>query len=424
MDNFKTFTKAFSDFILSASGFRKVFAKDGNEESSSIEISMEDSIASAIIADIFSKIISRRGGKTIALGMDARPTGLAISRVLNSVFIKNNFGVEFTGITAAPEFMAWVKTNSRIDGFAYISASHNPIGHNGFKFGFSDGAVMGGQDSKDFIYEITKAASDIKVFSGYERLVSKLTTTLPDSSKNKKQAEDAYCNFSNFVITGTEEKCSQTEILKKIKQTAKNIGIIGELNGSARGLSIDKNFFESFGLKTIMINNKPGQIVHGIVPEGSSLDLCRDELEKAHSVDSSFVLGYVPDNDGDRGNVVYYNEKTKTSEILQAQEVFALCVKSELEFLRQINPDSRVAVVVNGPTSMRIESIAALYNAKVFRAEVGEANVVNLAEAKRAEGYNIRILGEGSNGGNITYPATVRDPLNYNFCINKTYELL
>jgi phosphomannomutase len=67
---------------------------------------------------------------------------------------------------------------------------------------------------------------------------------------------------------------------------------------------------------------------------------------------------------------------------------------------------------VNGPTSLRIDKIAQTFDAEVFRCEVGEANVVELAEKKRSEGYLVPILGEGSNGGNITHPAKVRDPLN------------
>ncbi len=47
----------------------------------------------------------------------------------------------------------------------------------------------------------------------------------------------------------------------------------------------------------------------------------------------------------------------------------------------------------------------------MFRAETGEANVVNLAEMLRSEGWVVSILGEGSNGGNITHPSKVRDPL-------------
>jgi len=50
---------------------------------------------------------------------------------------------------------------------------------------------------------------------------------------------------------------------------------------------------------------------------------------------------------------------------------------------------------------------------------VGEANVVNLARQLRGKGYTVRILGEGSNGGNITYPSSVRDPLATIFALAK-----
>jgi phosphoglucomutase len=60
---------------------------------------------------------------------------------------------------------------------------------------------------------------------------------------------------------------------------------------------------------------------------------------------------------------------------------------------------------------MRINAIARAFDADVFRAETGEANVVGLAQALREKGYIVRILGEGSNGGNITHPSRVRDPL-------------
>ncbi len=72
---------------------------------------------------------------------------------------------------------------------------------------------------------------------------------------------------------------------------------------------------------------------------------------------------------------------------------------------------------------MRIEELADAFGARVFRAEVGEANVVNLARAKREEGFLVPILGEGSNGGNITHPAAVRDPLNTLFALLKLLSL-
>ncbi|MDP3177264.1 MAG: hypothetical protein Q8M76_05120, partial [Spirochaetaceae bacterium] len=71
----------------------------------------------------------------------------------------------------------------------------------------------------------------------------------------------------------------------------------------------------------------------------------------------------------------------------------------------------KAAIVINDATSMRIEALARAFGAEVFRAETGEANVVGLAASLREKGYVVRILGEGSNGGNITHPSSVRDPL-------------
>lgn len=199
------------------------------------------------------------------------------------------------------------------------------------------------------------------------------------------------------------------------------MGILGELNGSARSLSIDRSFFEGLGAQIELINDRPGQIVHRIIPEGESLHLCRDELAKRHRKNPAYVLGYVPDNDGDRGNIVYINAGGQAA-ILEAQTVFALAALAEsawLEYSGQLRSGdgaagaaAAAAIVVNGPTSMRIDAIARAFGMDCLRAEVGEANVTSLAGRLRAEGRLVRIMGEGSNGGSIIHPAAVRDPLN------------
>ncbi len=124
---------------------------------------------------------------------------------------------------------------------------------------------------------------------------------------------------------------------------------------------------------------------------------------------------YVPDNDGDRGNLVWCDDEGH-AHILMAQEVFALCVKATLEYHREKGTQN-LAIAVNGPTSMRTDEIARKCGAEVFRSEVGEANAVSLGDSLRKKGYNVPILGEGSNGGNITYPARVRDPMNTLMCL-------
>ena len=145
------------------------------------------------------------------------------------------------------------------------------------------------------------------------------------------------------------------------------------------------------------------------------------------------LLGYMPDCDGDRGNIVYWDSKVELARAIPAQTVFALSVLAESAFdiwMQRYMPRNSLlwkasskyrkkAVAVNCPTSMRIDEICKIFGIDVFRAEVGEANVVNLAREKRVSGYEVRILGEGSNGGNITYPSSVRDPVATLFAIAK-----
>jgi phosphoglucomutase len=193
-------------------------------------------------------------------------------------------------------------------------------------------------------------------------------------------------------------------------------------------------------------------------------------LEKMHERDASFMLGYVPDCDGDRGNLVIWDDSINTARSLEAQEVFALACVAELSCLvwtgelffdcmRRVHtppllgekkgmypetntlpkqpypvrsaaglvdsgkPLVKAAVAVNDPTSMRIERIAEAFGVSVFRSEVGEANVVGLARRLREQGYIVRILGEGSAGGNITHPSAVRDPIHTVLAIVKLLAL-
>ena len=201
----------------------------------------------------------------------------------------------------------------------------------------------------------------------------------------------------------------------------KPLGVVCDFNGSSRYQSIDREFFKERKINFYSINDF--EIAHEIIPEAENLVHVAAEMERLHKEGhDEVVLGYMPDCDGDRGNIVYWDEKQKKAVILKAQEVFSLSVLAELTYSiwqHSDEKDFKPAVVVNCPTSMRINEIASALGAQVFRAEVGEANVVNLAREKREQGYTVRILGEGSNGGTITYPAAVRDPLNTIFALLK-----
>ncbi|RKX87059.1 MAG: hypothetical protein DRP58_03675, partial [Spirochaetes bacterium] len=430
LPGYNSVLEATKSLILSASGWRKIFAIEGGEESTTEKISPEDYIIASIMALSFSSFIKKRTAPRkplILLGMDSRFTGPAIADAMTRIFLNQNIDVRSLFIVAAPEIMAYSTVDSNIDGFAYISASHNPVGHNGLKFG-SNGGVYGGEESKELISTFKELIADKNIITragislnSFDK--SKYINVIDSISSWKEKAYTEYLNFSKSVIADSNHIKSIDNMQLELKTAAgkRKIGIISELNGSARTLSIDKEILESYGISVQSINNKPREIVHRIVPEGFSLDNCREELEKWYHKDNRYILGYVPDNDGDRGNLVYINEKTGKAEILEAQEVFALAVLSELAFMSlNKTPESPpLAIAVNGPTSMRIDAIAKTFGVDLFRAEVGEANVVNLAKDLRKKGYLVRILGEGSNGGNITYPAAVRDPINTVFSVIK-----
>ncbi|MBQ3837231.1 MAG: phosphoglucomutase, partial [Treponema sp.] len=357
----------------------------------------------------------------------------------------------YLGVAAAPEIMAFARG---YDAFIYISASHNPIGHNGIKFGLDDGGVLNAAQNLEVraIFErklkeaggaeevIRRAnAADSAGKAGKAKSAAFLKAVSKEKvAANKKAALAAYEKFSRLVSSGSEKAAAQKKFFDSLKAALKKskTTVCADFNGSARCLCIDKKFFSSIGASFKAINDKAGKIVHEIIPEPENLvhvarfveETAAEKTSKTKKAAAASkakkaptIIGYMPDCDGDRGNIVYYSHKEGKAKILKAQEVFALSVLSELSFaaLRQkalskpsAGKKARLAVAVNCPTSMRIEEIAAAFGAKVFRAEVGEANVVNLAREKRDAGYEVPILGEGSNGGTITYPASVRDPLN------------
>lgn len=424
---------AFNPMILSASGWRKVFSASGDEESMSPEIEQADKVLAGAMAYVFAPFLIEKSNKknpVVTIAMDSRPTGPTLADIMTRVFLSLDVKVQYHFISAAPEVMAWAGFSGKTDGFAYISASHNPSGHNGIKYGLTTGGVLNGAQSAILIEEFKNTMESAETLNRIMDLadnapVSLLESTCRHARQWKEQSYENYRLFTNCVITGSDKTDEQNKILTTISNAAEKnpLGIIVEHNGSARSLSIDKEYLNNINIKVISLNETPGQFVHRIVPEGFSLDLCRKELEKAYKTDRAFQLGYVPDCDGDRGNLVYINDKGK-AEILQAQEVFALSVLAELAYQQWRDGKSgKTAVCVNGPTSLRIETIAKIFDADVYRAEVGEANVVNLATGLRQKGYNVPILGEGSNGGNITHPAAVRDPLNTTGAILKLLSL-
>jgi phosphoglucomutase len=300
--------------ILSASGWRGVFA-DG-EESKSEQISGAYNIICAAAAFVFANYLG--GGNNapiVLLGADTRPTGKAIVNAMIPVLAACGCDVRYAGVTCAPEIMAWARsmgtdkqaqTNGSKTGFIYITASHNPIGHNGIKFGLTDGGVLAAE-------EADKLITAFRVFLERKGCVEKIENHF--SAANREQIEKVYAGQKDskaaakkayFDFCGEVVWDAKTSVFAEVKEglAKKPLGIVCDFNGSARTASIDRDFFIDLGGRFECINDTPGQIVHRIVPEGGSLEPCCKLLEETHASDPSFILGYMPDCDGDRGNLV------------------------------------------------------------------------------------------------------------------------
>jgi phosphoglucomutase len=430
----------FDTLILSASGWRGVFGESDDDMAEGI--SPAKAYAAARMAAVFADFLLERqtgsGGNAkapapvVALGIDTRPTGPAIADVMARVFLARGLTVRYAFICAAPEIMAWTRRSGalpadhaeRLDAFCYISASHNPPGHNGVKFGLTDGGVLPGSDTKLLIAALKDGACEARDIEATASLVASaaaktVAALYSGCGAAKRRAISDYMLFAREVAGASSDLDAQERELDALADAikARGAGVVAEMNGSARSLSIDEDFLSGLGVSVLRLNAEPRRFAHRIVPEGESLEPCRLALAKARITNPSFALGYVPDCDGDRGNIVYWDGNSGEAKAIEAQDTFALAVLAELSTMamavtRHGGARAKTAVACNDATSLRIEAIAKALGAEVFRAETGEANVVGLARSLREQGYEVRVLGEGSNGGVITHPAGVRDPLN------------
>nr|WP_307888551.1 phosphoglucomutase [Borreliella garinii] len=430
--NMKNFKKAFDEMIFSASGFRKIFAKSKNEDSTENKIDNEDKVLIALIIFTISNYFKNESRPYIGLGLDSRPTGNIIAEITMKILITSKEKIKFFGILPITEILAYTKKSKDSKGFIYISASHNPVGYNGIKIGLNNGGVLNSAKTQEIIKQIKNNSQNEKLIKHLINTLNKFDEdkahleyykkTIKLEKENKNQSYEAYKSLIHEIAYENDINNKNIEILKK--RILKNpIGIIAEMNGSSRINSIDKELIESLGLKIELHNDKIGIFKHNIIPEGKSLNKCKKLLQKKYIKDNSFELGYVPDCDGDRGNLVFIDKVTNTTSIIEAQKIFALVVISELSYLYYTGIKNNIAIVTNDATSLNIEKIANFFNAKVYRVEVGEANLTEMADDLRAQGFIVKISGEGSNGGCIIYPSRVRDPITTMLSIVKLLKM-
>ena len=262
--------------------------------------------------------------------------------------VKRGAIIQYSAVTSAPEIMAYAR---KLDGFIYISASHNPIGHNGIKFGTNDGGVLNADENAKLVKEFLSRLEDDEkldklIGEVYSVPSSQIQKVYDVTESSKHNALHAYKNFLQETITSYSDKTKQNDFFRLLDNTLyeKKIGVVCDFNGSSRSRCIDKDFFTEHHINFYSINEE--KIVHEIIPEAENLIYVAAQMEQLHKEGhDEVVLGYMPDCDGDRGNIVFWNERTNKAEILKAQEVFSLSVLAELTYsiwINQNNPDFKL----------------------------------------------------------------------------------
>ena len=137
----------------------------------------------------------------------------------------------------------------------YISASHNPIGHNGIKFGLDSGGVLDGEQSAQLIalFKHTCAAAQQDTAKNLRAAVdsAKLKAVFDAVSVHKHNALTAYRSFLREVIADSKDDAQQNQFFNRIKaqcaalsEAGKPFTLVADFNGSARAASVDRQFFE------------------------------------------------------------------------------------------------------------------------------------------------------------------------------------
>ena len=406
--------------ILSLSGWRKVFARDGEAESRSPDLKELDRewvlTAGFCIGYFFLKQPGEKKvrPRRLVLARDSRPTGPVLVRILQQAWQALGIEVEDLGITSLPQTLAYVKKSGTGLGFVYVSASHNPCGYNGLKIGGHLGRMLESEESHSLIADFKAAWADDGTFLAWRQRWEETPWQRGKKSESEilyQQSSRYYRESMDEVVGGPGDRERRRRMIEALSQKLKGAGIkiACDYNGSARIRSADEVYLKSYGIAVSSINKDLGSFFHAILPEGQALDALLNFMETS---EENFLLGYVPDCDGDRGNLALRHPGGRVV-ALDAQTTFALAVISELTFVHVFYPEmtKKLAVIGNDPTSLRVSRICRSFGASFFRAEVGETNVLALAKKKQKEGFHVCLAGEGSNGGNLTPPSTVRDPL-------------
>lgn len=326
--------------IISISGIRGIFG---------------ESLIPENIVKYTAAFAKYNNNKTIVIGRDGRAGGELIEDLVENTLLFCGCRVIKIGIAPTPTVSLAVKTLRASGGIA-ITASHNPQEWNGMKFINRNGIFLDSEENKK-LWELFDNSDDNYV-----------------PAEKLKQAE--YCpGFGDYHISKVLKIKSLK--LKKIKQRKFKV-VVDCVNAS--GSKIIPALLNKLGCRVIEIDCDQSGIFTR-KPEPLPENLMRTcKAVKKHKAD----IGIVIDPDADRLVII-----TEKGDPFGEENTITTAVNF---ILKNTTPGKRKAVI-NLSTSRSVDDVVKSIGGKLYKAPVGEINVI-----KKMMDVKAVIGGEGSGG--------------------------
>jgi phosphomannomutase len=294
------------------------------------------------------------GRKRIVIGRDGRLNGEIIEKIIESVLLLCGCEVVNLGIAPTPTIALAVEA-LKANGGISITASHNPQEWNGMKFMNGKGIFLDKDENAEFL---------------------KYTTAYEDYTEqsNIKQIEYYPDFFDHHIARVLKIKSIDINRIKKRK-----FRIVADCVNSSGSVIIPK-LLKKLGCTVIPVDCD-GSGVFTRKPEPVPENLKRTcTAVKKNKADAGIVV----DPDGDR--LVLITEK---GEPFGEENTITTAINHVLKK----SPIKKRIAVVNLSTSRSVDDIVFRLNGKLFKAPVGEINVI-----KKMKEAGAVIGGEGSGG--------------------------
>ena len=253
-----------NESIVKANDIRGVFQKDFN-------LKLPETIG-RVIMSLSEKKFSVKNPK-ILIAHDARTSSPQLVKILLDTLLKQGATVSVVGLLPTP-VAYYLLHHYDYTATVIVTASHNPIGHNGFKTMFNNK------------YETFNIMPEIK------RVIEERDFLKDDHFKSRRVTLDPYTPYINS--------------LKKEFPNLKSIPFVVDAGNGSAGL-LAKEVFRALDLKPYYLYTRPDGNFPNHHPDPSKEANLIDLKKKVTETGSLFGVGY--DGDGDRLNVVTYNHK-------------------------------------------------------------------------------------------------------------------